>query len=63
MINNMNNIKDLVVRVESAKQESDPELEALKLQAKKELIELNGREKFFTLMGYIVVQFLYPKSE
>lgn len=112
----MENIKDLVARVENTKQEFDPELEEAQLRSKKELVEIDGREKFFDLrgrwswciigwistfilfhisitfflgfglisfkdnswflpsliienflqiigMGYIVVQFLYPKSE
>jgi len=45
-----NNIKDLLVRIESTKQEFDPEeLEASRLEAKKELIELNGKRQFFIL--------------
>jgi len=44
----MNNIKDLVSRLE-AKQELDPELEEARLKSQKELVEINGREKFFDL--------------
>ncbi len=46
------NIKDLVASIESTKQEFDPDLEALKIEARKELIELDGRKQFFTLRSH-----------
>lgn len=43
-------IEELVRRIEPTKQKSVPQdLEDAKLQAKKELVEINGREKFFKL--------------
>jgi hypothetical protein len=48
----MGEIKNLVLKVQSSKQELDPELEEAKIKAKKELIELDGRKQFFTLRSH-----------